>query len=90
LRTAARPEPTAVILDSRTLLSTVESGARAGYDGYKQGKGSNIHAVVDTLGHLLALHDTPANEQDRDHMAVSAQTVHEVAGETVELAFVDQ
>src|SRR5919202_356348 len=30
------PDPTAVILDGRTLQSTSESGARAGYDGHKR------------------------------------------------------
>src|SRR5437660_6515411 len=49
------PEPTAVILDARTLQSTPESGARAGYDGHKKKKGSKTHVAVDTLGHLLAL-----------------------------------
>ena len=33
-------EPSAAILDSRTLRSTPESGARAGYDGAKRQKGS--------------------------------------------------
>jgi len=46
--------PTAVILDSRTLQSTPESGTRAGYDGAKRRKGSKVHIAVDTLGHLLA------------------------------------
>ncbi len=32
--------PSAAILDSRTLQSTPESGARAGYDGQKRRKGS--------------------------------------------------
>src|SRR5687768_1983828 len=59
------PEPTAAILDSRTLRSTPESGARGGYDGAKRKKGSKVHAAVDTLGHLLALRVTPADEQDR-------------------------
>ena len=48
-------QPTAVVIDSRTLQSTPESGARAGYDGAKRRKGLKTHAVVDTLGHLLAL-----------------------------------
>ena len=48
-------QPTAVCLDSRTLQSTPESGARAGYDGAKRRKGSKVHIAVDTLGHLLAL-----------------------------------
>ena len=59
------PDPSAVILDSRTLQSTPESGARAGFDGHKKRKGSKVHMAVDTLGHLLALRVTPANEQDR-------------------------
>ena len=58
-------EPSAVILDGRTLHSTPESGARAGYDGHKHKKGSKVHAAVDTLGHLLALKVTAANEQER-------------------------
>ena len=33
------PGPTAVIFDSRTLQSSVESGERAGYDGAKRKRG---------------------------------------------------
>ena len=58
-------QPSAVILDSRTLRSTPESGSRAGYDGAKRKKGFKIHIAVDTLGHLLAAHVTSATEQDR-------------------------
>jgi transposase len=47
-------QPTAVVIDSRTLQSTPESGACAGYDGAKRRKGSKVHIAVDTLGHLLA------------------------------------
>lgn len=36
-------QPTAVILDGRTMQSTPESGARSGYDGYKRRKGSKVH-----------------------------------------------
>src|SRR5215213_8032883 len=53
------PDPTAAILDSRTLRSTPESGHRGGYDGHKGKKGSKVHAAVDTLGHLLALRVRP-------------------------------
>jgi transposase len=92
LRLAAgrAPDPSAVILDSRTVQSTPESGARAGYDGHKRRKGSKVHAAVDTLGHLLALHITPANEQDRAHVAKLAERVQSVTDGQVELAFVDQ
>lgn len=82
--------PTAAILDSRTLRSTPESGTRAGYDGAKRKKGTKVHVAVDTLGHLLALHLTPANEQDREQIGELAQAIQEETGESVELAYVDQ
>jgi transposase len=84
------PEPTAAILDSRTLRSTPESGARGGYDGAKRKKGSKVHAAVDTLGHLLALRVTPADEQDRAQVEELARSVQEATGESVELAYVDR
>jgi transposase len=83
-------EPTAAILDSRTLQSTPESGARAGWDGAKRRKGSKLHIAVDTLGHLLALHVTPADEQDRAQVGRLCEQIQEVTGETVQLAYVDQ
>lgn len=82
--------PTAAILDSRTLQSTPESGARAGFDGHKKRKGSKVHAAVDTLGHLLALKVTPANEQDRAQVADLSRAVQEATGQNVQVAFVDQ
>src|SRR5690606_26266177 len=54
--------PTGTILDGRVMQSTPESGKRAGYDGHKRKKGSKIHIAIDTLGHLLAVVVTPANE----------------------------
>src|SRR3954453_17164833 len=81
------PNPTAAILDSRTLRSSPESGHRAGYDGAKRKKGSKIHIAIDMLGYLLALHVTPATEQDRIQIGVMAQAVQEVTRENVELAF---
>jgi transposase len=83
-------EPSAAIFDSRTLQSTPESGGRAGYDGAKRRKGSKTHMAVDTLGHLLALHVTAADEQDRQQVATLAEQVQAATGESVELAFVDQ
>jgi transposase len=83
-------QPSAAILDSRTLQSSPESGARAGYDGAKRKKGSKVHLAVDTLGHLLALHVTPANEQDRAQVEQLAEQVQAVTGQSVQLAFVDQ
>lgn len=92
LRTFAgrKGQPTAAILDSRTLRSTPESGARASYDGAKRKKGSKIHIAVDTLGHLLAAHVTSASEQDRAQVGVLAEAVQDATGESVELAWVDQ
>jgi transposase len=84
------PEPSAVVLDGRTLQSTPESGARASYDGHKRKKGSKLHAVVDTLGHLLALTVTPAGEQERAQVGELMAEVQAVTGGEVELAYVDQ
>ena len=85
-----RAQPSAAILDSRTLQSSPESGGRAGYDGAKRKRGTKTHLAVDTLGHLLALHVTPADAQDRAQVAELAQQVQEATDASVELAFVDQ
>ncbi len=92
LRVAAgrKEQPSAAIFDSRTLQSSPESGARAGYDGAKRRKGSKVHVAVDTLGQLLALLVTPASEQDRAQVAALAAQVQAVTGQAVEVAFVDQ
>src|SRR5215218_1067809 len=84
------PDPTAAILGCRTLRSTPESGSRGGYDGAKRKKGSKVHAAVDTLGHLLALLVTPADEQERAWVGELAEAVQEATGEAVELAYVDE
>ena len=83
-------QPSAVIFDARTLQSTPESGARAGYDGHKRKRGSKTHIAVDTLGELLAMVVTPANEQERAQVTALAQAVQEVTGQQVEVAYVDQ
>jgi hypothetical protein len=83
-------QPTAVCLDSRTLQSTPESGARAGYDGAKRRKGSKVHIAVDTLGQLMALKVTPANQGDCEQVAALAEEVQQVTENSVDLAYVDQ
>lgn len=88
--TGRNARPSATVFDSRTLQSSPESGSRAAYDGAKRRKGSKTHIAVDTLGHLLALIVTPADEQDRAQVAQLAAAVQEATGESVELAFVDQ
>ncbi|PPT90856.1 transposase, partial [Xanthomonas arboricola] len=49
-----------------------------------------VHMAVDTLGHLLAVQVTPANEQERAQVRSLAKEVQHVTGETVKIAFVDQ
>lgn len=90
LTSGRKAQPSAVVIDSRTMQSTPESGKRADYDGYKRRRGSKVHAAVDTLGHLLSVVVTPANEQDRAHAAHLARQVQAVTGSTVDLAYVDQ
>jgi transposase len=85
-----KAKPTAAILDSRTLQGTPESAGHAGYDGAKRKKGSKVHLAVDTLGHLLALNVTPANEGDRSQVAALSQAVQEATGQNVKVAWVDQ
>ena len=85
-----KEKPTAAIFDSRTLQSTVESGSRAGYDGAKRRKGNKVHLAVDTLGHLLALRITAADEQDRAQVSELAERVQAETGESIEIAYVDQ
>ncbi len=92
LRQAAdrEPEPSAVILDSRTLRSSPESGERAGYDGAKRKRGSKLHLAVDTPGHVVALHVTPADIDDRSQVGALAGAVQAETDGSVEKAFVDQ
>jgi hypothetical protein len=82
--------PSAAVFDSRTIQSTPESGGRGGYDGAKRRKGSKVHLAVDTLGHLLALHVTAADEQDRAQVGRLAEAVQAATGESVQAGFVDQ
>lgn len=53
---------TAMILTNRTLRSAPNRG-HPGYDGYKCTKGSKFHLAVETLGEVLAILVTSANEQ---------------------------
>jgi transposase len=84
------PHPRAAIFDRRTLQSSPERGARAGYAGAKRRRGRKVPIAVATLGHLLAVVVTPANEQDRAQVADWAQQVQEAPGELVQSAGVDQ
>ncbi|WCN00216.1 IS5 family transposase [Acidovorax sp. GBBC 1281] len=83
-------QPSAVVMDGRTLQSSCESGPRAGYDGYKRKRGSKVHMAVDTLGHLLAVHVTPADEQERAQVHQLCEDVQQATGHTVQRAWADQ
>ena len=83
-------EPSAVILDGRTVQSTPESGARAGYDGHKRRRGSKVHIAVDTLGYLLTLRVTSTDQQERHQVEALADEVQQATGQTVGLTYVDQ
>lgn len=83
-------QPIAVMLDGRTLQSSCESGPRAGYDGYKRKRGSKVHMAVDTLGHLPAVHATPADELERAQVQMLCEAVQQATGGTVKLAWADQ
>jgi transposase len=86
----SKEQPSAVILDSRTLPSSPERGARAGYEGATRRKGRKTHRAGDTLGHLLALLVTPASAQDREEVAQVAQQVQAITDQAGEVALVDQ
>lgn len=83
-------EPSAAIFDSRTLQSPPKSGTRAGYDGAKRRRGSQVHLAVNTLGTPLALYVTAANVQDRSQVCPLAGQVQAVTGDAVAMAYVDQ
>ena len=66
------PHPSAVIMDSRTLQSTPESGTRAGYAAAKRRRGSKVHTAGDSMGSLVAAEVTAANGQDRSQVGALA------------------
>ena len=49
-----------------------------------------MHAAVDTLGYLLALRVSPANEDDRKEVGKLSEEIQQATQEKVELAYVDQ
>lgn len=52
----------------------------------KRKKGSKVHLALGPLGHLPALHATPANGQDRAQTDKLAAAVQDATGERVETA----
>lgn len=60
--TGRHEQPSAVILDSRTLQSTVESGHRAGDDGGKRRKGSKVQIAVEVFSQLSRIYAARVEE----------------------------
>src|SRR3954466_8675163 len=58
-----KPEPSAVIVDSRSCQSAPSCFTR-GFDGGKKIKGIKVHLAVDKYGCSLAIHLPPANIHD--------------------------
>ncbi len=83
-------DPTAAIIDSRTLRSMPGNGPRAGHDCDKRNRGSKRHISVDTFGHLLALRVAPADVDDRAEVGRLAEAIQDTAGESVALVHVVQ
>jgi prolyl-tRNA editing enzyme YbaK/EbsC (Cys-tRNA(Pro) deacylase) len=90
LASGRKADPSAAVLDGRTMQSTPESGGRAGYDGYKRRKGTKVHVAVDTLGHLLAVKATPANEQERAQVGDLVEQLQQATCDSVKVVFADQ
>jgi transposase len=90
LKQAKNAQPSASVIDSRFVPSTPESGHRAAYNGHKAKKGSKLHAVVDTLGNLMALCVTAGNVDDRKPVEDLCEQVQALTGESVRVMFADQ
>jgi transposase len=70
------PEPSAVIIDSRSCHSAPTCFGR-GFDGGKKIKGIKIHLAVDKYGFPLAINVSPANIHDSKGIV---PVLHQLAG----------
>lgn len=59
-----------VLLTVNRSKADQEKKEAKGYDGHKKINGRKRHIIVDTLGHVLSVHVTAANHQDRDMIQV--------------------
>ena len=90
LRVGKEAYPSTTIIDSRFAISTPESGARAAYNGHKAKSGSKVHAVVDTMGHLLSLVVSAGNVDDRQPVYELCEQVQALTGDRVITMFADK
>jgi putative transposase len=60
-----KPDPSAAIIDSQSVKTTEQGGAK-GYDAGKKVNGRKRHILVDTIGLLIIVRVLAANMQDRD------------------------
>ena len=70
-------QPTAAVLDSRTVQSTPQSGGGVGCDGHKRCQGSKLHVAVGTVCQLLTLLVTLTCEQNRAQAEALAAQVQQ-------------
>jgi transposase len=81
------PDPTAAILDSQSVKTSPQGGAK-GYDAGKKIKGRKRHLVTDTLGLLVAVLITSASTQDRD-AAMPAMDLAKAKVPGIQMLYVD-
>lgn len=66
LKSGRKAWPTAGIIDSQSVKSTLVSSESKGFDAGKKVKGIKRHIITDTLGLVLAVVIQSASVQDRD------------------------
>ena len=83
-------QPSAIVLDRRTLQTSCERGPRAGYACYKRRRGRNAHMAIDTPDHLLTAYVMPTDEQKCAQVKRRCAAGQQANGRTVELPWADK